>query len=232
VIEDFKKISPLRILEDSSKKGLGAGDLGIVIARAGTGKTACLINFAFDALFRKKKLVHISLEDQPEKIDSYYHVIFSDIVRAMDIKEEIELRQSLEGNRMILAYLKQSFDVDRLRGNLANLKDKAGFKPGILVLDGLDFEKAGRKTLEGLKGLAGDFEIGIWLSALSHRHITQVNERGIPHPCHQVDDLFSIILQLQPEEDGVLLRLLKDQEDAPSEEVSLFLDPKTFLVRI
>jgi len=231
VIEGFKKISPLRILEDSSKKGLGAGELGVVIARAGVGKTACLINFAFDTLFRNKKLVHISLEDQPEKVTSYYRVIFSDIVRAMGVKEEIDLRQRLEGNRMILAYLKQSFDVERLRGNLTNLKDKARFNPGILVLDGLDFHKAMRKTLEGLKGLAGDFGIGIWFSALSHRHITQVNERGIPHPCHEIDDLFSVIMQLQPEEGGVLLRLLKDREDGPPGEVSLFLDPKTFLVK-
>jgi len=231
VIEEFKKVSPLRILEGSQEKGLGAGEMGVIIARAGVGKTACLIHFAFDTLFRNQKLVHISLDDTPEKINSYYDVIFSDLARAMGIGEEAEVRQAVEGNRMILAYLKHSFDVERLRGNLRNLVERAGFDPHTLVLDGIDFEATGRETFEGLKELAAEFRTGIWFSALSHRHIQEVNERGVPYPCHNVDDLFSIILQLQPEEDGVLLRLLKDKECGSSKGVSLLLDPRTFLAR-
>ena len=68
--KDFINVSPLKILERSSLKGLGRGNLGVLMARAGVGKTACLIHIAFDRLFRKERLLHISLEDVPEKISS------------------------------------------------------------------------------------------------------------------------------------------------------------------
>ena len=69
----------------------------------------------------------------------------------------------------------------------------------------------------------------IWLSALSHRHVTQTNERGIPYPCHELDDLFGLIIQLQPEPTGVFLRLLKDHDNPTISDASVRLDPNTFL---
>ena len=102
-MKDFMEVSPLKILEKSSRKGLGPGNLGVLMARAGVGKTACLIHIAFDKLFRKEKLVHISLDDVPEKISSYYNVIFHDLVKALNIENEDEIRMLFEKNRMILA---------------------------------------------------------------------------------------------------------------------------------
>ena len=121
MINDFMKVSPLRILEKSSSKELGKGNLGVLMARAGVGKTACLIHIAFDRLFRNQKLLHISLEDVPEKITSYYNVIFYDLVKALGMEDEQEFRMLFERNRMILAYLNQSFELDRLRNNMQNL---------------------------------------------------------------------------------------------------------------
>jgi hypothetical protein len=226
---DFMKVSPLRLLEKSSQRGLGRGNLGVLIARAGVGKTACLIHIAFDKLFRKEKMVHVSLEDNPEKVTSYYNVIFYDLVKALEIDNENDIRMLVEGNRMILAYLNQSFEVDRLRKNLQNLSEHIHFKPDALIIDGLDFEKVDRAFFEDLKGTASDFQVEIWFSALSHRHITDVNERGVPYPCNRIDDLFNVIIQLQPTQTGVYLKLLKDHEMTISQEASVRLDPNTFL---
>ena len=59
-MQDFMKVSPVKILEKSSRKGLGHGNIGVLMARAGVGKTACLIHIAFDRLFRDEKMLHIS----------------------------------------------------------------------------------------------------------------------------------------------------------------------------
>jgi uncharacterized protein YlzI (FlbEa/FlbD family) len=228
-MKDFMKVSPLRILERSSHKGLGRGNLGALMAWAGVGKTACLIHMAFDKLFRKEKLVHVSLEDVPEKVTSYYNVIFSDLVKAMDMDNEYEMRMLFERNRMILAYLSQSFEIKRLRENLKNLIEKIEFVPDTLIVDGLNFEKTDREIFEGFKEIATQFDVEIWFSALSHRHITDVNERGIPYPCNQIDDLFNIIIQLQPTQSGIFLKLLKDHESQVMPDASVRLDPNTFL---
>lgn len=228
-MKDFISVSPLKILEKSSQGRLGPGNLGVLVARAGVGKTACLIHIAFDKIFRKEKLVHVSLEEGPEKVASYYNVIYSDLVKALRMDDNDEYRFLMERNRMILAYLNQSFDLARLKASLKNLGERLDFRPDTLVIDGLDFENAGRAVFEGLKEAAVEFEVEIWLSALSHRHITEVNERGIPYPCHELDDLFSIIVQLQPERSGILLRLLKDHDRYEIPKNSIPLDPNSFL---
>ncbi|MBW2609445.1 MAG: hypothetical protein JRC68_03765 [Deltaproteobacteria bacterium] len=228
-MNDFIKVSPLKILYKSSYKGLGRGNLGVLMARAGVGKTACLIHIALDKLFHKEKLVHVSLEDVPEKVTSYYNVIFSDLVKALDMEDEYENRLLLDRNRMILAYLNQSFEVRRLRENLKNLIEKIEFIPDSLIVDGLDFEEADREIFEGFKEIAAEFQVEVWFSALSHRHITDVNERGIPYPCSHLDDLLSVIIQLQPTQEGVFLTLLKDHDSEVTPDASVRLDPNTFL---
>ncbi len=228
-MSDFIKVSPLKILEMSSRGSLGKGNLGVLIARAGVGKTACLIHIAFDKLFRQERLVHVSLEDMPEKVTSYYNVIFYDLLKALNIEDEHEKRMLLEGNRMILAYLNQSFEIGRLRENIKNLIEKIHFVPDSMIVDGLDFSETGREIFEGLKEIAREFQMEIWFSALSHRHITDVNKRGIPYPCNHLDDLFSIIIQLKPTQTGVSLTLLKDHDQPITEEKSVNLDPNTFL---
>jgi len=230
-MERFISVSPLKLLDQSSRKGLGPGNLGVLIARAGVGKTACLIHIAFDRIFRGEKLVHVSLDETPEKVTSYYNVILYDLVKALDMEDEFELRGRIDRNRLILAYLNQSFSLDRLRANLENLEKNMDFKPDVLIVDGMDCDKASKETFEAFKQLAESIEAEIWFSALSHRHITETNERGVPYPCHEVDDLFSIILQLQPEGNGMRLKLLKDHDHPGISDVSVNLDPGTFLVQ-
>ena len=228
-MKDFDSISPLKILEKSSNRALGAGHLGVLVARAGVGKTACLIHIAFDKIFRRERLVHISLEEGPEKVASYYDVIYTDLSKALDLREDDAYRFLMERNRMILAYLNQSFDMTRLETSLTNLRERLDFRPRTLIIDGLDFEHAERQVFEGLREMAEAFEVEIWLSALSHRHITEVNERGIPYPCHRLDDILSIIIQLQPEPSGIYLKLLKDHDRYDIPENRMKLDPHTFL---
>lgn len=226
---DFMKASPFSLLEKSSQKGLGRGNLGVIIARAGVGKTACLIHIALYKLLRGEKLVHISLEDSPEKITSYYQVLFSDLANALGFKNEQEMKALIEGNRMILAYLNQSFQLNRLQDNLKNLADKIGYVPDALVVDGLNFTKAGKEMFQGFQEIARASQVEVWFSALSHRHIPEVNERGIPYPCDRLDELFSIIMQLEPTPSAVLLKLLKDHENQVAPDSYVKLDPKTFL---
>ncbi len=229
MIVDFSRVSPLRILDQSSGGELGRGNLGVLTARAGVGKTACLIHIAFDRLFRQKRLVHISLVDVPEKVTSYYNVIFYDLIKALNLPGEQEVRAIMEQNRMILAYINRSFEIGRLRENLQNLSDHVGFRPDTLIVDGLDFSQAGREVLEGFKDVAGEVDAEVWFSAVSHRHLPETNERGIPQPLTETEDLFDIILQLMPQAGGIYLNLLKDRDTYGTPVAGIRIDPSTFL---
>ncbi len=228
-MKDFLKVSPLKILEGSTYKELGKGNLGVLMARAGVGKTSCLIHIAFDRLFREEKLVHVSIKDAPEKVTSYYYVILSDLVKVLNMGNEYEVRALIDKNRIILAYLKESFDLNRLRKNLRNLVEEIDFMPDILIVDGIDFAESRRDLFEGFKGIAKEFDLEVWFSALSHRHINEVNKRGIPFPCNNLDDLFSLIIQLDSTQSGVFLKLLKDHDTERMPDAVVRLDPSNFL---
>ena len=45
--------STLRILDRSIRGGLGKGHLGVIMAPAGVGKSACLVQLGLDALLRE-----------------------------------------------------------------------------------------------------------------------------------------------------------------------------------
>jgi hypothetical protein len=230
MIQDLMKFGPLGVLEKTSHKGLGRGHLGVLIARAGVGKTACLIHIALSKLFRDQKLVHISLENAPEKVSSYYNVIFSDLLQSLGTSHLAEMKALIQQNRMILSFLNQSFEIRRLRENLANLAQRIQFVPDTLIVDGLDFSKVSEDLLGEFQEIAQTSQVEIWFSALSHKHIGDMNERGIPYPCNHVDHLFSIILQLEPSQSGILLKLLKDHENPIAAEAHVRLDPQTFMV--
>jgi len=230
MIQDLVKFGPLGVLERTSHEGLGKGHLGVLIARAGVGKTACLIHIALSKLFRDQKLVHISLENAPEKVSSYYNVIFSDLLQSLGTSRLADMKALIQQNRMILSFLNQSFEIGRLRENLANLTQMIQFVPDTLIVDGLDFSKVSEDLLVEFQEIARTSQVEIWFSALSHKHITDTNERGIPYPCNHVDHLFSIILQLEPSQSGILLKLLKDHGNPIGMEVHVRLDPQTFMV--
>ncbi len=226
---DLMKVSPLKILEKSSRRGLGQGNLGVLMAQAGVGKTACLIHIALGKILRQGKLIHISLEDTAEKISSYYHVISEDLATALGEEDGAELRRLLEKNRMILAYLNRSFEISRLRESIRNLAESIAFVPTTLIIDGLDFACAPRQLFEELKGVAAEYQLEAWLSALSSKAACDGEESRIPSPCSHLDDLLSIVIELQPTTTGMFLRLLKDHEASVLPAVRVQLDPNTFL---
>ncbi|MFW6114985.1 MAG: hypothetical protein ACOC6E_01665 [Thermodesulfobacteriota bacterium] len=224
-MRELTELSPLKVLERSRRGELGKGNLGVLIAGAGLGKTSCLVHIAFDSLVRGEKLIHVSLRDSPEKIASYYEMAFTNLTSAHQLEEEGAVRDLMERNRIILAYLKESFGLDRLRKNLENFTKEIHFKPDTLIVDGVDFTEAGKDFFDELKELAEIFEMEIWLSALS----TEAEAGTIPCLYRGLADAFSVIVLLISSHEGVFLRLLRDHERASVADTAVRLDPNTFL---
>lgn len=229
--KELVSVSPLKILEKTTQKELGEGNLGVLIARAGVGKTACLIQVGLAHLAQQKKLVHVSLKEGPEKIISYYNVLYSDLANSVHLAKDSAFQTRMDRDKMILAYLNKSFDPERLRVSLQNLAMELDFHPDTILIDDLDFEITERSVIEEVKKIAVEIQAEIWFSALSHRHISEANERGIPYPCHRLDDLFAIILQVQPGQTGLRLNLLKDHDHPVLKDIAIQLDPNTFLAK-
>lgn len=210
---------------------LNPGKIGVLMARAGVGKTACLTHIAIEHLLRGVPVLHVSVDSSPEKVKAWYYEALKNLFASTGRADPAKVNHQLEPLRFILAYLHQTFSPLKLEQSLESLKDKAKFQPGLVVLDGLDFDQVSRSTLEELRGFAEKYDLALWMSARTHRHKSLANEQGIPYPCNENDDLFDSIVLLDTDSETVRVRMLKHggQYHPPITEV--FLNPQTYLVQ-
>lgn len=225
--------SPLRILEQSSHGGLGRGNLGVVMARAGVGKTAFLVHIALDALLHDRKVFHVSLDAPVDHVHSWYEAVFTDMARAASLKDAQTTQETIKKNRIIQAFSLHGhghadFTVDRLRSALEVLSAHAGFKPDVVLIDAFDWGRATTEELAAIKALASSLSVEMWMTALTHRHQTGPGAPDkVPPPCDRFQQLTSLVVFLQPVDNHLSVHLLKDHDQEKISDTHLILHPDT-----
>jgi hypothetical protein len=209
---------------------LGKGNLGLVISRAGVGKTALLVGIALDDLMHDRKVLHVSVGDSVERIRAFYDDTFRELVKPYPFEEQEAARSLVEGNRHIHCFPEGGFRIGSLLDEILFLRDHADFRLDTVILDDFSFSGAGEEDLQKLKGLAKEREAEVWMSVLSHRD-SKLDPAGYPDPVGDFDPYFSIKIFLEPVKDSVRLRLLKDHENESLEDLKIDLDPTTLLLR-
>ncbi len=209
---------------------LEPGQMGVLLARAGVGKTACLTHLALGYLLDKEPVLHVCVDVVPDKVKIWYHKLLKDIFSNKPECNITDLQHAIEPLRFIMSFLNRTFSPEKLEISIDNLEQQAKFVPALIIVDGLDFGRA-RVLFERIGALARKRSASVWVSARSHRHMPDVNERGIPYPIDAMDDLFSSIFILEPENDGVRLKALKEKGNYnPAADSEFLLDPDTFLL--
>ena len=227
--KDLNERSPLRLLEKSIHGGLGRGNIGVVAARHGLGKSAVLVGIALDDLMRGRKVLHVALDERFEKIRDYYDEIFMDLARTGNLQDVGTERREIELHRNIHTYVGSSFSLARLRDTIALLNTHMDFYPAALILEGYRFEQATKEDMDELRRIAREIDGELWMSAVTHRE-SRINERGIPEPVAHLEDSIDVILALEPGDKSVTLRLLKDHNNPNVSSSHVALDPATLLL--
>ena len=221
--------NPLRLMGQESNDILPAGGFGAVMARAGVGKTALLVQLALDSLLNGKKVLHISLDDPVHKVSLWYEEVFSHIAHQYDKVRMNKLWESLLPQRFIMTFKVEGFSVPILEERLADLVQQNIFEPSMIIIDGLPFGAQVRDALQELKDTARRNEWHIWFTIRTHRH-EDPDEAGLPVQLSSVADLFEVAIQLQPEGKEIHIRALKGG-DADARLKNLQLDPATLLIK-
>ncbi len=227
--KELNERSPLRLLEQSIHGGLGRGNIGVVVARHGLGKSAFLVGVALDDLMRGRKVLHVAIDEPVEKIRDYYDEIFMDLARTSGLENIGAERLEIERNRNIHTYLGNSFSIAKLRDALEFLKTYMDFRPSTLIIEGFKFEKATTETMAELREIAREIDGELWMSAVTHRH-SKFNDRGIPEPLAHLDQAVDVILSMEQGDKAVHLRLLKDHNNPDISASHVALDPTTLLL--
>ena len=220
--------NPLRVLKIGKE---GTSEMGLVMARAGLGKTALLVQIALDSILLGNRVIHVSIGQSVDKTRAWYDDILHHILQKESVSHPHELIDMVQRHRMIMTFKASTINRARLEERLNDLIMQNIFKPDCLVIDGFDFESADRTTLEDIKEMAETMSLQVWFSAVSHRDDTRVSSAGVPAPCHEVDDLFDTIILLKPKENKISLDIIKNKRQAPVTGVNLDLDPTTMMIQ-
>ena len=173
--------TPWDVINDITDGGLGAGELGVVVAPAGIGKSWTLQALGASVIRQKKTVVHYTLELNETYVGLRYDSIFSGITTSniKYYKEEVSKKLfDLKGKLLIKYFPTKAASVQTLGSHLKQI-ELSGTKVDMVIVDYADIlmptgnfrEKrhAIGNIYEDLRGLAGELEIPIWTASQANR---------------------------------------------------------------
>jgi len=169
------------VIDELTQGGLGGGELGVIVAPAGVGKTWVLAAIGANAMKGGKHIVHYSLELNEAYVGLRYDSIFTGIANQNlkyhkeDVQGEMD---KLKGDLVIKYFPTKTASVNTLSAHLKRIIN-LGTEVDMVVVDYADILKdtSGSKEVrhalgniyEDLRGLAGEFQIPIWTASQANR---------------------------------------------------------------
>lgn len=165
------------VIDELTKGGLGPGELGVVAAGPGLGKSWLLSAIGAHAIKIGKRVLHITLELNEDYVGLRYDALLTGI--SLDnleynidaVKQRIE---KLPGQLIVKWYPTKSASLYTIKAHIDKLK-MMNQSPDLLIIDYADLIKTVSKNqekyevLEGLyeelRGLAGEYWIPIWTAS-------------------------------------------------------------------
>ncbi len=229
--KEVSERSPLRVFERSTNGGLGRGNVGVVMSRAGVGKTAFLVGVALDDLMRDRKVLHINTEDPLDKVRAFYDEVFHDLAESTKLENRAGVHLEVERNRIIHTYTNGAFSMDKMRAAIDMARELMHFEPYCMVVDGYpQFRHNTEDEIRAFKDLAVELNCEMWLNCRTQRD-DECDERGVPNFLARFEEYLSVMVRLDPAADHVKLELLKDHDNSHVSNLFIELDPRTLLLK-
>jgi len=168
------------VIDAITDGGLGPGELGVVVAPAGIGKSWALVSMATTAMKKGLNVVYYTMELSENyvglRFDSHMVGIPSQNLKFHQ-EEVIERLSNVQGNLIIRYYPTKAATVQTIRAHIEKMKVVKGWHPDVIFVDYADLligvGKEKRHILENvyedLRGLAGEFQIPLWTASQANR---------------------------------------------------------------
>lgn len=143
--EDFRSPIPTGLtgIDNLMGGGLSKGELGVILAAFGVGKTTLMTRMANSAYLEGKNVVQIFFEDQVKVIQRKHFSCFSGVdlsdmsERREEVEEAISRFKNMENNLILKKMSSDGTTIPQIRQYLRKLI-ASGVKPDIIFLDYID----------------------------------------------------------------------------------------------
>jgi len=198
------------VIDGFIQGGLGKGELGVVIAPTGSGKSMAMVHLGAAALKAGKNIVHYTLELQDTVVGKRYDSCLTGfpLNSLNDLKDEVfEQIKEIKGQLLIKEYPTKSASVMTIRSHLTKVIQR-GFEVDLIIIDYGDLlkptrhEREKRNELESIyeemRGLAGEFSCPTWTCSQTNRSglnaevVTMESISEAFNKCFVADFIFSL----------------------------------------
>tara|TARA_Y100000310_G_scaffold342678_1_gene446895 strand:+ start:1256 stop:2698 length:1443 start_codon:yes stop_codon:yes gene_type:complete len=199
-----------KYIDNITKGGLGKGELGVVIAPTGIGKSMVLVHLGAQAIKEGKNVVHYTLELADTMVASRYDSCITGVPLGdlFTMKEQIyETVQDLEGGLIVKEYPTKSASTRTLENHLEKLRQR-DFKVDMILVDYGDLlkpnvvRKEKRMELESiyeeLRAIAQKNDCPVWTASQTNRSglnadmVTMESISEAFNKCFVADFIFSV----------------------------------------
>ncbi len=199
--KDLISLSPIRYF-DVTNASLKDGEMGLVTAKKGLGKTSILVQFGIDALLQDKALVHVSFDQKSSNVIAWYSSVMAEIAKKKSVNLE-EVSEEIYRNRTILNFNQETFTLPKVVSTLKSLND-GGIQIGAIVVDGLDLASISNEDLTCFAEYVKTEKMIAWFSYTSEAdNLSDTIEAGKA-------DAFTTVAHLASDGKGLVLSLLKN----------------------
>jgi replicative DNA helicase len=178
--------------KDLLRGGLGRGEIGVLAAPTGVGKSHFLVAMGANAMRCGKNVIHYTFELTETDVGLRYDSNLCDIPsnEIVDRKDEvIEKYNDMDLGRLVIKeYPTGTATVNTLRTHIEKLSLK-GFVPNIIIVDYADVMRSSRKmeslrhelklVYEELRNLAMDLNLPIWTASQANRDASNSDVVGL-----------------------------------------------------
>ena len=163
--KDLIAHSPVRYFDNATSAGLKDGEMGLVTAKKGLGKTSVLVQFGIDSLLNDKALVHVSFDQQSSNVIAWYSSVMAEIAKKKSFNLD-EVNEEIVRNRTILNFNQETFTLPKVVNTIKALNE-GGSKISTLVLDGLNLANTSKEDLSLFADFIKKEKMTAWFSYAS-----------------------------------------------------------------
>ena len=238
-------------LDEITGGGGGRGELGVVVAPTGVGKSMVLVHLGATAVKAGMTVVHYTLELKDTVIASRYDSCLTGIPLndLMDRKDEIkDYLKDIDGTLIVKEYPTKTATTNTIRAHLEKLKQQ-GINPDMIIVDYADLlrtlsnRKEKREELESiyeeLRAIMMENDLVGWTASQTNRTglqaeiITMQSISEAFNKCFVADIIFSVSRTTEDKQNnGGRIYIAKNRNGQDGLVFSIFMDTSNIDIKV